>query len=86
LKALETSIWAALAMLLAFYGTFLGGFVCLVIIFDRVGRVDKGVTSITLLLTIILLVWFGSGLIAEAFGLKYIHNNIALVMLMIASL
>lgn len=74
LEALAISNTVALGMLLAFYGTFLGGLAVLVLLFDRLGKVDSRLTRMILLVTIVLLVWFGTSLIAEAFGLSAWHN------------
>lgn len=74
LQALEISLWAGLAMLLSFYGTFLGGMALLVLLFNQLGQIDARLTRIILLVTIGLLVWFGTSLIAEAAQLSDLHR------------
>lgn len=77
LRALEIGPVAALGMLLGFYGTFLCGMALLVIVFSRLGSIDERMTRLILWLTLILLLWFGTGLIAEAFGLLDTHRVVA---------
>lgn len=84
LKALEMSPLAALGMLVGFYGTFLGGMVILVLIFNQLGQIDAKLTRTILLLTVALLVWFGTGLIAEAFALSELHRYLSLIALVLA--
>ncbi len=87
LEALEISPLAAVAMLLSFYGTFIGGMIVLVLIFNRLGNINQRVTNIILLITIGLLVWFGTMLIAEAFGLSALHRTVSqLVLLLIVAI
>lgn len=76
LKGLAISPVHALAFLLAFYGTFLGGLSLLVVIFDRVGRLNMRVMRGLLVVTIVLLIYFGTRLIADAFGLADIQTVI----------
>jgi threonine/homoserine/homoserine lactone efflux protein len=75
LDALALSGWHALAFIATFYGIFLGGMVGLALAFDRLGRINPQVTQILLRVTIVLLVWFGTSLIAEAFGLSVWHQR-----------
>lgn len=70
-----------LAMLLGFYIPFIGGLFLLVMLFDRLGQVDERVTQRILLVTIGLLVWFGTSLIAEAFGISAVHQTLTPVVL-----
>lgn len=62
-EALEISIWAAVGMLLGFYGTFLGGMAILVLVFNQLGGINARLTRTILVITIGLLVWFASQLI-----------------------
>lgn len=55
----------ALAFLLAFYGTFIGGLALLVLLFDRLGSISPRVTRRILTFTILLLSFFGARLIFE---------------------
>jgi len=64
-KGLQQSVWHGLAFLLAFYGTFLGLLALIISLFDRVRVLDPRVTRAVLLLTIVLLVWFGVSLLVE---------------------
>lgn len=77
LRALEISPLAALGMLLGFYVTFLSGMALLVLVFNRLGSIDERMTRGILWITLILLLWFGTGLIAEAFGLLDAHRVVA---------
>ncbi len=81
LEALEISPLAALGMLLSFYGTFIGGMVILVLVFNQMGQINQRVTNTILLLTIGLLLWFGTRLIADAFGVAALHNTLTQVAL-----
>lgn len=82
LEALEISVWAGFAMLLGFYGTFLGGMAVLVILFNRLGTIGTDVTRYILVITIGLLTWFATQLIvADALNLVWIYQIISLVIL-----
>jgi threonine/homoserine/homoserine lactone efflux protein len=81
LQAINTSPLAVVGMLLGFYGTFLSGMALLVILFHKLGKIDARMTQIILWITLILLLWFGTGLIAEAFGLLDVHRVVASVAL-----
>lgn len=75
IEALDISIWAAIGMLVGFYGTFLGGMAILVFLFSRLGKIDATVTRYILVITIGLLVWFATQLIiADTLGLVFIHQ------------
>jgi threonine/homoserine/homoserine lactone efflux protein len=65
LEALQQSIWHGIAVLVAFYGTFLGMLAATVFIFDRLRRLDERITRAIVLLTIGILVWFGVTLIMQ---------------------
>lgn len=65
LEALQQSIWHGVAVLIAFYGTFLGMLAATVFVFDRLRRLDERITHALLLLTIVILVWFGVTLIVQ---------------------
>lgn len=69
LEGLQQSIWYGIAFLLAFYGTFLGLLAATVFIFDRLRTLDERVTRGLLLLTMVILVWFGMTLITQGIGL-----------------
>lgn len=80
LQALDISIWAGIGMLLAFYGTFLGGMAILVIVFSRLGKISPNITAYLLSLTIGLLIWFGTRLIlADALGFTGLHAILGLI-------
>lgn len=82
LLGIETAgVVGALAMLVSFYGTFLGGLAILVLLFSRLGKIDQRLTRVILLITIALLVWFGTSLIAAAFGLDAIHRTLSMLAL-----
>lgn len=86
LEAMTIGSGAAFGMLLAFYGTFLGGLALLVLLFDRLGQIDARLTRVILLVTIGLLIWFGTALIAEAFGLSAWHNIATQVSLLLLAI
>lgn len=77
LRAIEMGPLAVLGMLLGFYGTFISGMALLVVLFNRLGKIDERMTRIILWVTLILLLWFGTGLIAEAFGLLDVQRVLA---------
>lgn len=81
-KALDSSPGHALAFLLAFYGTFLGGLCCWVLLIHQARRLPGNVLRYIILATALLLLWFGAGLITAAIGLKDFHalTVIALVL------
>jgi threonine/homoserine/homoserine lactone efflux protein len=62
-SALEQSALHALAFLGAFYGTFLTVLALIVLVFDRLRRLDDRVTRALLWLTLVVLVVFGVTLI-----------------------
>jgi threonine/homoserine/homoserine lactone efflux protein len=65
LKALNISLLHALAFLVAFYGTFLGGLLLVAFIFDKLGQINPRATRWMLALTIVLMVFFGGRLIIQ---------------------
>jgi threonine/homoserine/homoserine lactone efflux protein len=65
---LHQSIWHAIAFLVAFYGTFLGMLTLFVFIFDRARQLDRRVTQILLLVTVLALVFLGLRLLAQGIG------------------
>jgi hypothetical protein len=72
---MDISIWAALGMLIGFYGTFLGGLAILVLVFSHLGSISPNVTGYLLIATIGLLLWYGTGLIlADALGYIMVHQ------------
>jgi hypothetical protein len=52
-------------VLIAFYGTFLLILAVTVFIFDHLRHLDERVTRAVLLLTIVILVWFGVTLVVQ---------------------
>ena len=81
-RALDASALHALAFLLAFYGTFLCGLCGWVLLFHHVGRVRVEYLRTVILATILLLVWFGIGLITDAAGLAAYHPPIFVALLL----
>lgn len=81
LTALEMSIFHAGAFLLSFYGTFIGGLVLLSLLVSRLGAISPRLTAYLLLLTIALLIFFGTALIAEALGVDEMQRLIVLPLL-----
>jgi hypothetical protein len=65
-QALAQSLLAGVAMLIGFYGTFLGGMVLLAIVFHTVGRISARVTRLILWLALVLLIYFGISFIVQA--------------------
>jgi threonine/homoserine/homoserine lactone efflux protein len=86
LSALEQSVFYGIAFLLAFYGTFLGSLIVLAYVVGRIGGVNVRFTTYLLLLTIILLVYFGTSLIAEAFGISTWQSLIVVPLLAVFAL
>lgn len=72
-KALDNSAGHALAFLLAFYGTFLGGLCGWILLIHQARRLPANVLNPIILGTVLLLLWFGVGLIAAAIGAETIH-------------
>lgn len=70
LAALSESLLHALAFLLAFYGTFLLGMALIALLVGRLGQISARLTAVLLSLTIALLLYYGTALIAEAVGLR----------------
>lgn len=79
LSAIEQSPLHALAFLAAFYGTFVGSLNILVLIFSRLGNLSPGITRMILGFTVVLLLYFGTALIAEALSLAALHQQISLI-------
>ena len=73
LQALAVSIWHALAFLFVFYATFLGGLCAWVLLFHHVGRVRDSSLRMVILASMLLLLWFGIGLVADGLGLAAYH-------------
>ena len=72
-KALGQSAGHALAFLLAFYGTFLGGLCGWVLLIHQARRLSEDVLRYIMLATVLLLVWFGVGLITAAIDAEALH-------------
>ncbi|MBL8153340.1 MAG: LysE family transporter [Anaerolineae bacterium] len=70
IQALNQSVWAALAFLAAFYGTFLGILVGYVIVFDRLRRLDERFTRAILLVTVLVMLLFGVSLILQGLQIR----------------
>lgn len=73
IQAIDVSAWHALAFLIAFYATFLCGLCAWVLLFHHVGRVRVAYLRMIILATILLLLWFGLGLITDGLGLAAYH-------------
>jgi threonine/homoserine/homoserine lactone efflux protein len=69
LQGLEQSPIHAAAFLIAFYGTFLSILALIVLVFDRLRRLDERITRAALRLTLVILVAFGLLLILQGLGL-----------------
>lgn len=82
-EALAISVLHGAAFVLSFYGVFLGGWLLLSISLDRLGQLNARLTRLFLLAMIILLVWFGTALIAETFGLSDWHRFVSLMLLVV---
>jgi threonine/homoserine/homoserine lactone efflux protein len=65
IDGLSQSLWHGAAFLITFYATFLGIMAVLVLIFDRLRRLDERLTRGVLLLTIIVLALLGVGLVVQ---------------------
>lgn len=69
IQGLQQSVWHGLAFLVSFYGTFLLIMSLIVLLFDRLRRLDERVTRAVLLITVVVLVFFGLSLLAQGLGL-----------------
>jgi threonine/homoserine/homoserine lactone efflux protein len=69
LQGLEQSPLHAVAFLAAFYVTFLTLLALIVVVFDRLRRLDERVTRAVLRLTVLILVVFGLLLIVQGLGI-----------------
>lgn len=78
-KALDISAWHALGFLAAFYGTFLSGLCGWVLLFHHARKVRAEYLRYVILATILLLLWFGIGLITAGVGLEDYHPLAVLV-------
>ena len=72
-KALDASPGHALAFLAAFYGTFLSGLCCWILLIHQARQLRDDVLNYIILATAVLLLWFGLGLITAATGLERFH-------------
>ena len=70
LKSLDYSPGHTLAFLLAFYGVFLGGLCCWVLLIHQARRLPDNIFRHIMLATVLLLTWFGVGLITAAIGVE----------------
>ena len=72
-----------LAFIVAFYGTFLIGLSGWVLLFHRISKVNQRYLRYIILLTIGLLIWFGTSLILSAVSLSAYHPVLMLGLLVI---
>jgi threonine/homoserine/homoserine lactone efflux protein len=63
LSALRQSIWHGGAFLLGFYGLFIGSLLLLVVLFHQVRRLGPRVVRALLLLSVVILIYFGGQLL-----------------------
>jgi threonine/homoserine/homoserine lactone efflux protein len=81
-QALDISPWAAIGMLLGFYGCFLGGMALMVLAFDRLGSINQNLSRYVLIASIALLLWFSTKLIlVDVFGLATVHMVLSVIIL-----
>jgi threonine/homoserine/homoserine lactone efflux protein len=69
LQGLEQSSLHAAAFVAAFYVTFLSILALIVVVFDRLRRLDERITRVVLRLTVLILVVFGLLLIMQGLGI-----------------
>jgi threonine/homoserine/homoserine lactone efflux protein len=69
IQGLQESLLSGLAFLVGFYGAFIGFLSAIVIVFDRLRHVDRRVTRVILLATVIALAVFGLRFLAQGLGL-----------------
>ena len=81
ISALEISVGHAIVFLMAFYGTFLVGLSGWVFLFHQIGQTNDRYLRIIILLTIGLLIWFGTSLIMSGIGLDSYHPFIVMGMI-----
>ncbi len=82
LQALQFSTAHALAFLLAFYGTLLAGFSGWILLFHHLRRVRIEYLRYIILATVLLLLWFGIGLITAALGIADFHAIFVLAIML----
>ncbi len=82
-QALDVSAWHALAFLFAFYATFLCGLCAWVLLFHHVGRAPVGTLRMLILATMLLLLWFGMRLIADALDWTAYHPPVFAAVLLV---
>lgn len=70
IEALNLSLVHAVAFLVAFYGTFMLGLSGWVFVFQYVRQIDVRYLRYVILITIGLLLWFGTSLILSALGIQ----------------
>lgn len=73
LKSLDHSAAHTVSFLLAFYGVFLGGLCCWVLLIHQARRLPDDVIRYIILATALLMTWFGVGLITAAIGAETFH-------------
>jgi len=83
ISALEISVGHAIVFLIAFYGTFLVGLCGWVFLFHYIGQADERYLRIIILLTIGLLIWFGTSLIMSAIGFDSYHPFLAISIMVV---
>ena len=81
-KALAASPGHAVAFLLAFYGTFLGGLCCWIALIHQARRLRADILRTIILATVLLMLWFGIGLITAATGLEQLHLPIVIALVL----
>ena len=81
-KALDASPTHALAFLLAFYGVFLGGLCSWILLVHQARRLRSDLLRYIILATVLLLLWFGLGLITTATGLQQMHLPLVTVLVL----
>jgi len=69
IQGLNQSVAMGLAFLVAFYGTFIAILCIYVLVFDRLRRIDEGVTKGIFLVTLVVMVLFGLRLIGQGLGI-----------------
>ncbi|MEZ4669137.1 MAG: LysE family transporter [Anaerolineae bacterium] len=69
IQGLNQSLWVGLAFLVSFYGPFISILTLYVVVFDRLRRLDERVTRTIFILTLVVMVGFGLGLVAQGVGL-----------------
>ncbi|GAB1422526.1 hypothetical protein MASR2M15_27600 [Anaerolineales bacterium] len=76
IQALNESVLHGLLFIIGFYGSFIGCLNLIVYLFHRLGNLSPRVSNLIIMISIIVLLLYGTGLITDALGLWQFHRII----------